>query len=346
MIQPIDIKKEDHILIIAPHPDDECIGAGGVLSLYSKQCEVWVLTDGRQGQGDTPSDKEIKIRRSEFEEEMQMLQITDYKFFDYQDGTLMQNRGCLKGQSLERFTKIFVTGMSDNHADHTAAFLALREALAAQDLAETEIYIYEVHTPLQNITHFLDLTEGIEKKLELIRCHSSQLTTLRYDRLAKSLAEYRGVQCRQAGHFFETYQKILSADGSADSSAALQDELQKNKLFYMVLTRWIRLRNSGRSCADILQRRGIHRVVIYGYADMGKLLCEELQKSGMQVDYILDRVVKQSGYDHIPVYSPQIGLPQSDAVIVTAVYSFEMIKRNLEGMGFENIISLREVVGT
>lgn len=345
MIQPLEIKKEDRVLIIAPHPDDECIGAGGILSLYSKQCEVWVLTDGRQGQGDTSSDKEIIIRKTEFENEMQMLKITDYKFFDYQDGTLMQNRDCLKGQSLEKFTKIFVTGTSDNHADHTAAFLAVSEAMAAQDLKETEIYVYEVHTPLQNITHFLDLTEGIEKKLELIRCHKSQLTTLKYDGLARSLAEYRGFQCRQAGHFLETYQKIILTCESNDNSVALQDELQKNKLFYIVLTRWIGLRNGGRSCADILKRRNIHRVIIYGYADIGKLLCEELQGSDVHVDYILDRVVKQSGYDKIPVYRPQAGLPQSDAVIVTAVYSFEAIKRDLKELGFKNIISFREVVG-
>ena len=45
----INIKSNDKILIVAPHPDDECIGTGGILCKYHKQCTVIVLTDGALG---------------------------------------------------------------------------------------------------------------------------------------------------------------------------------------------------------------------------------------------------------------------------------------------------------
>ena len=50
-MQPVklSIKENDKILVIAPHPDDECIGVGGVLSLYPELCTVILLTNGSRG---------------------------------------------------------------------------------------------------------------------------------------------------------------------------------------------------------------------------------------------------------------------------------------------------------
>ena len=47
---PIKIASEDKILIIAPRPDDECIGGGGIIAAYPNQCDVLLLTDGAYGQ--------------------------------------------------------------------------------------------------------------------------------------------------------------------------------------------------------------------------------------------------------------------------------------------------------
>ena len=76
-MQILSVKESDRILIIAPHPDDECIGAGGILAMYSALCRVLVLTDGRQGQGDAAPEIEKEIRKQEFARKMQFLGITD-----------------------------------------------------------------------------------------------------------------------------------------------------------------------------------------------------------------------------------------------------------------------------
>ena len=90
-MKALDIRDNDRILIIAPHPDDECIGPGGVLLQYAKQCEVIVLTDGRQGQGDTAPEKEKQIRKQEFLNGMKRLNIGCFRMLDIEDGTLLSH---------------------------------------------------------------------------------------------------------------------------------------------------------------------------------------------------------------------------------------------------------------
>ena len=41
-----ELNKTDKCLVIAPHPDDECIGCGGIMALYPGQCNIILVTDG------------------------------------------------------------------------------------------------------------------------------------------------------------------------------------------------------------------------------------------------------------------------------------------------------------
>lgn len=51
----------------------------------------------------------------------------------------------------------------------------------------------------------LDITDVLDRKLHLIRFHQSQLRGLAYDKMAKSMAEYRALQNRREGHYIEAY---------------------------------------------------------------------------------------------------------------------------------------------
>ena len=62
----INIKSNDKILIVAPHPDDECIGTGGILCKYHKQCTVIVLTDGALGNNSNCLSECKSVRQQEF----------------------------------------------------------------------------------------------------------------------------------------------------------------------------------------------------------------------------------------------------------------------------------------
>ena len=60
--------------------------------------------------------------------------------------------------------------------------------------------------------------------------------------------------------------------------------------------------------------------------------------------YVLDRKVKNTGEERLPVFVPRRGLPKVDVIVVTAVYYFEEIKKELSGIGFQKIDSLRKII--
>ena len=341
MLQILEIQKRDQLLIVAPHPDDECIGAGGILACCPDICQVIVLTDGRQGQGNADPQVIKKTREDEFAEEMKAAGIENYRMLGYEDGTLMQHTDCLENQDLSLYTKIFVTGIHDGHPDHTAACVSVFQALHKQEVRDVEIFLYEVHSPLHTVTHMLDITDVIDKKLQLIRFHRSQLITLPYDKLAETMAAYRALQNRLVGCYVEVYTYMNPGDSLEDSTIGLEHQLQKSTLFYWVFTRWMELKIQGFGLARRLERGGYCRIAVYGYAEIGKLLCQELLGTSVHVEYVMDKKVSRTGQEGLPIYVPQKGLPQVDAVIVTAVYYFDEIKKELLEKGYKNIISFR-----
>lgn len=349
-MQTLTIKNQDKILIVAPHPDDECIGAGGILACYPELCTVLVLTDGRQGQGEVRPEKEKEIRKQEFLVEMEELGIKRFRMLEYEDGTLMQHTDCLINIPLSGYTKIFVTGIYDGHPDHTAACISVYNALRDQGVHHMELYLYEVHSLMQRPSHILDISDVMDRKMELIRFHRSQLTGLPYDLLSESMAKYRAIQNRQPGKYLEAYLIRRPDDRPEDKSIELEEKLQKQILFYWILTKWMDYKIKGQNIAEILKRYGYMKIVVYGYAELGQLLCKELLQGGMRVEYVLDKTVETTGNSELPVYKPSDAgganqaLLQIDVVIVTAVYYFEEIKQELTETGYQNVISMRALL--
>ncbi|MDR7813500.1 PIG-L deacetylase family protein [Lacrimispora sp.] len=342
---PINITQEDRILIIAPHPDDECIGAGGLLSLYPELCDVIVLTDGRQGQKDVVPEKVKEKRRQEFEQEMKYIRVHSYKMLGYEDGALFQQMDCLCDIDFSVYTKIFIPWGDDNHPDHTAGYLFSMERIRQQHITEAEIYQYEVHVPFHDTSHMLDITSVIEKKIKLIRFHRTQLSALAYDSIAKALGKYRACQCNLPEKYLETYLKADAIHNSmGEEVVAREMTLQKYMQFYRVLIRWLSAKQEGNEIVSYLKSRGLINVAIYGYSDMGKLLYNELLQSSIAVTSILDKRDIQCSTPNLKIQLPSDGNMKVDAVLVTAVYYYDEIKLELMKMGYKNILSLQKIV--
>ena len=105
---------------------------------------------------------------------------------------------------------------------------------------------------------------------------------------------------------------------------------------------WLRILNEGKDVSMYFLEKGYKSVAIYGMADLGWRLLEELEDSPISVKYVIDRNYNTI-YCELPVYSPSDDLPEIDAIIVTAITFFDEIKNKLDNKD-RDIISLNEVL--
>lgn len=339
------IKNEDKILIIAPHPDDECIGPGGILLEHASNCDVIVLTDGRQGQGDIAPSKLKEIRKKEFVNEMQALMVHSYKLLDIPDGTLLSNIQCLENIELEQYDLIFVTGEADNHIDHKAAFLALEHALKKRICFKPiKCYAYEVHAPLTNPTHFYDVTSIIHEKMELVRIHESQIKDLPYDVLVEKNAAYRACLFRMPQRFIEVYEELNFDSTEVQRGEKGDYRLYKEKISSWMSRKWIDNLLEDKLISEWLINKKIATIYIYGYGNLGKLLIKEIERENeVQIEAIIDRRAGQ--FDKIKYEIIEISkITKSFPVLITAIDDTSQIEEDLKRKGIDEIYLLRDIL--
>ncbi|MGN0340400.1 MAG: PIG-L deacetylase family protein [Lachnospira sp.] len=339
----LNITENDRILIIAPHPDDECIGCGGLLSLYPEKCDVVVMTDGSRGDINNASLIEADIRKKQFIDEMNIAGIKKYMWQGYPDGELINARDCADSIDFEEYTKVFLPSRDDNHPDHTAAFFYCYKRIT-EVYNNIEIFEYEVHVPLRDFTHFLDITEVIGNKKTLINCHKDQVEQVCYDEISCCLNNYRALKLNKKGKYFEVYHKVDEIDEGTVSLVEREKILQKFIMFYNVLIQWIKVYQNGKNIVQWLENKRIETASVYGYAEIGKLVSYELSVSKVRLLEILDKNEKKSEIIDCNVINPIDGNKSTGIVIVTAVSCFDEIKKDLKMYGYNNIVSIETIL--
>lgn len=187
-----------NILAIGAHPDDIEFGCGGTLLKYSENGhKVYMLVLSKGDKGGTPA-----VRQKEQENSARILKVEKLYFGDYIDTEIIQSQKLIT--EIESFLKdikpgfIFVHYFDDTHQDHRNL---ANSAISATRYIQNVLF-YEGPTT-QNFTPnvFVDITGVIDKKLECLNAHASQVLKTNIEGLsiieaAKSAAHFRGTQGR------------------------------------------------------------------------------------------------------------------------------------------------------
>lgn len=204
------------ILIVAPHPDDEIIGAGGLMAkAIEAHHEVDVLY---LSSGDDIED----LREKEAKAVCGFLGVKDYHFLRLKDQSFK-----VSAQNIEKVIDVFKISTPDliycNHGEdadfeHKIAYQLIIESFWRYNQFSKNpakgLVLYEVHKPLQTYNLTEDISSKINLKMEAMALYKSQLKKSRIDLAIKGLNQYRGLLhegCEYAEVFqIKRYSELLS----------------------------------------------------------------------------------------------------------------------------------------
>ncbi len=198
-----------NILVLAPHPDDETLGAGGAIAKHvaaGDRVSVAVLT----GHGDSPHPLWPKERWEEVRAECKLacdvLGVHQLLFRELPTACLDNTPAWqTNGQVHEVIEEVapdqlYIPFASDLHRDHAAIAYAasvaarpylplgkaLKRVVAYETLSETHLAPAYLEAAFQP-TLFVDISEFLPVKLKAMECYASQLQSDMHPRSLRSL---------------------------------------------------------------------------------------------------------------------------------------------------------------
>lgn len=208
------------VLCIAPHPDDEILGAGGLLALLAQAGnapELLILTRGDCASGEA-SKVMAEVRTAESCRAAAILGLPAPRFLDWPDRGLRYGTAlidCLQAALDECAPDwVLLPSLSEPHPDHQA--LALAGLAAAQRRPSPPgLLFYEVGAPMHPNSR-IDIGAVAERKWRAIREFASQEAIQPYEAHARALATLRafGMGCSAAEAYFQVEPQVLSEQGA------------------------------------------------------------------------------------------------------------------------------------
>ncbi|QXJ28545.1 hypothetical protein J5U23_01414 [Saccharolobus shibatae B12] len=143
------------ILIIAPHPDDDIICCGGIISRNAYNVKVIYITDGSKGSPRHEEwGKELALRRMrEAYNALSKLGIKNKDniiFLGNEDGSVSRNFNKIRNQLLNllqesRITEIYFPSPFDIHPDHSAIGKIVLSTIKEMSERRMSLYMYTIH---------------------------------------------------------------------------------------------------------------------------------------------------------------------------------------------------------
>ena len=205
---------QQHILVVAPHPDDEAVGCAGTMIRHKRGGDevcVAYITDGSKSQAlGLDAQEMVRRRRQEAEAGAKALGIDRFEWFGFPEGewTVGQLQPRLQALIKEFVPHIiYAPSRIDFHPEHQKVAYALAQLLSIEPVESPtlQIRIYQIQVPLTPaLTNLVVDTSDVaaESAAALsvyVTQHDSISRTIRQRRYA---ARFYGIE-KQAEEFWQ-----------------------------------------------------------------------------------------------------------------------------------------------
>ena len=204
-LEPVAKRDEPfHIVVSAAHHDDIEFGTAGSVAKWIEEgatVTYIIVTDGGSGSNDPDITRPelVELRREEQLAAAHCIGVTDVRFLGYADGTLQPTIDVRRDITriirevkpyrvvVQDPTTVFVRNFYINHPDHRAAgeagiYAVFPSSETRPIFPELLAEGYEPHKVgelylnlTENPTHYMDISSTIDKKIDSLRCHVTQL---------------------------------------------------------------------------------------------------------------------------------------------------------------------------
>lgn len=179
------------VVVVAPHPDDETVGAGGTLALHAlagATVKIVVVTDGGESQaGGLTHDEMVTRRKGELATAVKNLGVHEATYLGFPerqaDTSLLRTK---LSELLSEATVIYAPSCVDFHPDHLDVARTVADSVREGQI----VRVYEVGVPLTPllVNRVVDIRLVVQRKAAALACFDTQVRNL--EPLAR-LARYR-----------------------------------------------------------------------------------------------------------------------------------------------------------
>ncbi|MBD5489856.1 MAG: hypothetical protein HDR13_13880 [Lachnospiraceae bacterium] len=128
-----------------------------------------------------------------------------------------------------------------------------------------------------------------------------------------------------------------------DAAEVQHNMSEKHLALFLMMNQWVKVKQEGKHLADYLEQKGYKSIAIYGMSYAGERLLEELKGSNIEVRYGIDRNA-ETIYSDIDLVTNEDRLEPVDAIIITSIFFFDEIEKQLSEKVDYPIISLEDIL--